>query len=153
MCRLRSSCTCAKYHPGLCSPFILSVVSNDSVSGQWRPWSDCADAQSDLGLHCLQMPEDTFSYGAAQVRKRHAQKGLSEHTNSKGLGPRRPIRNLLLASIYHGVPDSVMQAINVLLRLCKQVNWYGSSFFTYAICPLRPGTAHNMSMTHIMTKP
>ena len=27
-----------------------SVVSNDSVSGQRRLWSDCA--QSDLGLHC-----------------------------------------------------------------------------------------------------
>ena len=32
MCRLKSSC--AKYHPGLCSPFIHFVVSNDSVSGQ-----------------------------------------------------------------------------------------------------------------------
>ena len=27
MCRFRSSCTCAKYHPGLCSPFMQSVVS------------------------------------------------------------------------------------------------------------------------------
>ena len=34
MCRFRSSCTCSKYHPGFCSPFIYSVVSNDSVSGQ-----------------------------------------------------------------------------------------------------------------------
>ena len=33
MCRFRSSCICPKYHPGLCSPFIHSVVSNDSVSG------------------------------------------------------------------------------------------------------------------------
>ena len=46
----RSSCECAKYHPGLCSPFILSVVANDSVSGQWRPWSDCADTQADRGF-------------------------------------------------------------------------------------------------------
>ena len=30
----------ARYHPGLCVPFIHSVISNDSVSGQWRPWSD-----------------------------------------------------------------------------------------------------------------
>ena len=30
-CRFRSSCTCAKYHLGLCSPFIHSVVSSDSV--------------------------------------------------------------------------------------------------------------------------
>ena len=32
--RFRSSCACTKYHPGLCSPFIHSVVSNDSVSRQ-----------------------------------------------------------------------------------------------------------------------
>ena len=37
MCRFRSSCTCAKYHLGHCSSFIHSVVSNDSVSGQWGP--------------------------------------------------------------------------------------------------------------------
>ena len=39
MCRFRSSCACAKYHPGLCSPCIYSIdlVSNDSVSGQRGP--------------------------------------------------------------------------------------------------------------------
>ena len=31
------------------------------------PWSDCADAQSDLGLSCPHMAEDTFSHGAAQL--------------------------------------------------------------------------------------
>ena len=31
-CRFRSSCACAKYHLGLCSPVIHSVVSDDSVS-------------------------------------------------------------------------------------------------------------------------
>ena len=44
ICRFRSSCACIKYHPGLCSPFIhsiVSVVSNDSVSSQWESWSDC----------------------------------------------------------------------------------------------------------------
>ena len=45
----------------------LSVVSNDSVSGQRRPWSDCAHAQSDLGLPCPQMPEDTLQHGTANV--------------------------------------------------------------------------------------
>ena len=54
-------------HPGLCSPFIHSVVSNDSVSGQWRPWSDCADAQADLGLRCPHTPKDIFSQSAAQM--------------------------------------------------------------------------------------
>ena len=63
MCKLRifsSSYACAKYYSGLCSSFKHSVVSNDSVSGQWRPWSDCADAQADLDLRCQHMHEDTF---------------------------------------------------------------------------------------------
>ena len=29
-----SSCACVKYNPSICSPFIHSVVSNDSASGQ-----------------------------------------------------------------------------------------------------------------------
>ena len=36
-------CACAKYHPGLCTPFIHFVVVNDSISKQWMLWSDCAD--------------------------------------------------------------------------------------------------------------
>ena len=65
--RFRSSCACAKYHLGLCSPFIISLVSSDYVSGQRRPWSDCASAQSDLGLRCPHMPEDTFLPGEARI--------------------------------------------------------------------------------------
>ena len=57
------SCTCATYYPGICSTFIHSVISNDSVNGQWRPWSACADAQADLGLRCPHMPENLFSHG------------------------------------------------------------------------------------------
>ena len=34
MRRLISSCACAKYRPGICSPFIDSVVSNDYAGGQ-----------------------------------------------------------------------------------------------------------------------
>ena len=49
MRKLRSSCACKNYYPGLCSPFIQSVVSNDSFSGQLRPWSACADAQGGTG--------------------------------------------------------------------------------------------------------
>ena len=49
--------------PGLCSSFIHTVVSNDSVSGQWMPWSDCTDAQANLGLVCLHIPKDTFYHG------------------------------------------------------------------------------------------
>ena len=61
--RFRSSC--AKYHPGLCSPFIHSVVANDSVSGQLDsegPESDCTDAQAVLGLLCPHMPEAMFHF-------------------------------------------------------------------------------------------
>ena len=58
--RFRSSCTCAKNNLGLCSPFIHSVVSNDSVSIQWRAWSECTYAQAYLGLHCPQILEATL---------------------------------------------------------------------------------------------
>ena len=53
MHRFRSSCASAKYHPHLCSPFIHSEVSNDSVRRQWR----C----------CPHMPKITFSYRVAQI--------------------------------------------------------------------------------------
>ena len=49
-------------HLELCSLFIQSLISNDSVSGQWRLWSDCTDAQSNQGLLCPHMPGDTFSH-------------------------------------------------------------------------------------------
>ena len=60
----RSFCTCAKYHRVLCAPFIHSVVSSDCVSGQWRPWSACVDAQADLGPRCSHLPGDSLSHGA-----------------------------------------------------------------------------------------
>ena len=63
-----SSRACAKSHWGSCSPLIPSTVSNNSVSGKRRPWSDCASAQSDQGLRCPHMPGETFSNGAAHVR-------------------------------------------------------------------------------------
>ena len=45
--------------PDICSPL------NTSVYGQRRPRSDCADAQSDLGLRCPHIPEDTFWHDVA----------------------------------------------------------------------------------------
>ena len=50
-----------------CYTSLCPTVPSDSTSGQWRPWSDCADAQSDLGLRCPHMPEETFSHGAAHT--------------------------------------------------------------------------------------
>ena len=43
-----SSHVCAKSRMGFCSPLKHFIVSNDSVSGQWRSWLDCADAQRDV---------------------------------------------------------------------------------------------------------
>ena len=60
-------CACAKDNPGLRSRFLHSVVSSDSVSGQWKPWSDCTDVQADMGLRCPHMREDTFSHGTAHI--------------------------------------------------------------------------------------
>ena len=65
MCRLRSSCTYSRYHLGLYSPFMQFVVSDDYVSGQWRPWSECVNVQADLGLYCPHMPDNMFLHGAA----------------------------------------------------------------------------------------
>ena len=56
-----------KSHSGICSSLIHFIASNDYVSGQQRPWSDCADAQADLGLGCPHMIEDTFSHSAANM--------------------------------------------------------------------------------------
>ena len=52
---------------GICFPLIHSIVSNDSISRQERHWSDCTDAQTELGLHCPHMPEDTFFHAAAHI--------------------------------------------------------------------------------------
>ena len=71
MHRFRLSSACAKYHPILCSPFIHSVVSNDSVSELCRPWSDCSDVQADRGLCCPHMSEDRFLHGVAHLMVKH----------------------------------------------------------------------------------
>ena len=61
---LRTCVECADWdHPAHVQSIIRAfalihyVVSSASFSGQWRPWSDCADAQADLGLRCPHMPE------------------------------------------------------------------------------------------------
>ena len=53
--------TRAQSHPGICFPMMHSIVSSDYGSEQWRSWSDCADAQADLGIRCPHMPENTFN--------------------------------------------------------------------------------------------
>ena len=49
--------------------------ANDSVSGQQSPWSECANAQANLGARWQHMSDDTFSHGSVhyydvQARKR-----------------------------------------------------------------------------------
>ena len=56
MRRFRSARACASSGNLLSIHIFYTVVSYDSDSGQWRPWSDCADAQADLGLPCPHMP-------------------------------------------------------------------------------------------------
>ena len=73
ICRFGSSCACH------CSPFIQSVVSSDSVCRQWRPWSDCPDAQADLGPCYPHMPKDTFSHDTAHLVK-YSQPSLYRHS-------------------------------------------------------------------------
>ena len=51
----------------LCNTSLCSAEPNDSISGQWLSWSDCVDAQADLGLRCPHMTEGTFSHGMAHV--------------------------------------------------------------------------------------
>ena len=66
--RFRSSSACAKYYRCYCFLFIHSIVSNNFVSGQWRLWSDCADAQSDQGLRCPHMPVDKTRFRIARPK-------------------------------------------------------------------------------------
>ena len=53
--RFRLSCACAKYKPSLCSPFIHSAVSNESVSRLYG----C--------LRCSYTHEDTFLYSVVHM--------------------------------------------------------------------------------------
>ena len=49
---------------------IYSTVSKESVNEWWRPRSDCAHAQTDLGLRCPHMHEDTFTHDTGHMLKK-----------------------------------------------------------------------------------
>ena len=57
-------CMC-KVWPGPLFSIQIPVVPNDSISRQWRPWSDCILVQPDIGIHCPHIPKGMFSHGAA----------------------------------------------------------------------------------------
>ena len=63
-----SSHACSKSRPCIYFPFIHSIVSDDSVSGEGRPRSGRADALADLGLCFPHMPEDRLLHGAAHIK-------------------------------------------------------------------------------------
>ena len=72
---LRACAKCADSHhlahtksqPGIRSPLKHSIICSDFVCGQWKPWSDCAHAQSYLGRRCLHMPKDMCLHGTAHT--------------------------------------------------------------------------------------
>ena len=49
---------------GRWSPLIYLISSNDFVSGQPRPWSECADVQADLSLHCPYAWRHVFAWNS-----------------------------------------------------------------------------------------
>ena len=51
------------------SYIFCSIQRFDSVSRQWRSWSDCADAHANLGLRCPHLPKGTFPHGAENTRE------------------------------------------------------------------------------------
>ena len=55
-----SSHACPKSHLGTCAQKTDSILSNYSVSGQRKPWSDCADAQADLAFAVRIRPKTRF---------------------------------------------------------------------------------------------
>ena len=60
---------CMQSHLGLWSRIVHFALSNESVSRQRRPWSGYAFTQSDLGLRCPHMSEDTLILQIVQFDK------------------------------------------------------------------------------------
>ena len=50
-----------KYHAGLCSPFIHSVYNTIILLADSESPNQTVDAQVDLVLHCMRIPEDMLS--------------------------------------------------------------------------------------------
>ena len=116
----RSFCASAKYSQGLYSPFIHSVVSNDSVSGQWRSSLDCTDVQADLGLCCLHIPKDTFSHGMAQMKTFVNYLWICEENKFKGKILRWKILDKkILDNYFQTISDTSRQILDKMFYLTK----------------------------------
>ena len=133
-----SSCTCGKYQPGLFFPFIVhsSVVSTDSVSGQWRPWSDCADAQADLGLRSPHMPDDPFSHCAANIRKEPLCQAKSEVLQSACTSAQSAQRVLFLSMYLYSKEsrDSAGGHWSDRTNVTRPLFSWESSFCNFVLC-------------------
>ena len=75
--RFRSYTAYAKYNLSLCTPFMHSVVANDSFSGQSGPDES---AQTYLGLCYPHMPEGAFPHDAVHIGK--ASKAFAKYRDS-----------------------------------------------------------------------
>ena len=116
------------------SIFIHSEASNDSVSGQWGPWSDCVNRQADLGLCSLNMPEDTFSYGAAHIIVTfYIWKPLSCWINYDTMPTSnfQPIR-LLDPDCCYKFTDLMANSADPDQLASEEANWSGSTLFAMA---------------------
>ena len=131
MSRSRSFGACAKYHPGLCSPVIHSVVWKTSVRGHGRPWSDCADAQADLDLRCPHIPDDMFKHGTAHIilyirvtSWYWINIGLSTYIIWKALGGYILLDFKLLPCILQVEPRTTLTHVDELLLLSHCSVWH-----------------------------
>ena len=104
-----------------------SIVSNDSVSWQQRPWSDCAYAKADLRLCCPHMPKDMFLHGAAHMMH-HVGKQLLCHmwTAQAQISMRIHAvcsEHSLFINIYYSTHWFCKQATRVLISLHEGAGW------------------------------
>ena len=128
----------------LSSPFIHSKVSTDSISVQWRPWSDCTNVQADLGLRCLLMPEDTFSHSSVtQGRPQSQSTAFSWAAKEKEMRKKQRQKHIQSTLVILEVQGTLWNTsrypyldISDLQNWEKKIN--GTSSFQKWICNLTP---------------
>ena len=101
-------------------PFVYSVVlSSESIIGYRRTWSDCANAQSDLGLRCPYISQGPFS--------------CSTYHMFQG----RPSKRRNMKEICDGIVIFEASLWIYLMRLvfkCKSDVWLFASIFSNRLC-------------------
>ena len=155
MRRFRSPCACAKSHPCICSLLKHCIVSNISVSGQRRPWSDCADAQADLGFRCPHMLKTRFymarsTWPSRKSIKRnkfgrsslisgcHPSRGRTTFSNDLYWGRKRKYFSIFLNLISLSVTSlclslSLSLSLSLCLCLCLRLSLILSLFLSLSL--------------------